>query len=121
MIIGTPKKLAEQLRDLKQDKKYKLVEWRETRGNQQNRYLHTCFKCIWDELWYEASEIKDILKYKFLKVETKHWDYIRETRGLDTKELTDFINNLRKWGAEIGIYVPSPNDSRIDQFYEQYL
>jgi len=121
MIIGTPTKIAEQLKDLKQDKKYKLVEWRETRSNLQNRYLHACFKFLWDELGYEASEMKEMIKYKFLKVETEHWDYVRETRWLDTKELTDFINNLRKWGAEIGFFVPSPNDDRIDQFYEQYL
>lgn len=122
MIIGTLEEINKKLECKNPELKYKIKQYRATRSNQANRYLHACFSFLGDELGYETEEMKSIIKYKFLSVERPHGTVVKNTRDLDTKELANFINQFRRWASvEIGIYVPSPDDKRIDDFYSQYL
>ena len=101
----------------------KIKSYRENRSSQQNRYLRwVVYKMIWDDVWYTPEEVHDLMKIKFLrKVEEIKWKKlwrITSTIKLDTKHMTDYIENIRNRAAmELGINIPSPDEAE----YHDYL
>lgn len=98
------------------DNKFVEVKiYREKRTNLQNRYLHFVFKVFGDEFGYTVPEAKDLLKQMFLAYEKsgksgKVSKFTRSTAELNTKEMTDFIESIRKVASENGCYIPSPSE-----------
>lgn len=118
--------ISELLDILKQSKdkniKVECKRWREKRNNNQNNYFHLIVQILADELWYDKDEMKEILKFKFIRVEAKHWIYTRKTSELNTEEMAKFTDNILKWSAtELNIILPTPEDYRKWEHYEKIL
>ncbi len=95
------------------------------RTNLQNRYLHAIFNLLSQELGYTKDEVKQIFKRKFLsykkEVKGKITTFVKGTHELDTKEMTDFIENIRKFSSsELGIYIPAPDEQGFDELITKY-
>lgn len=110
-------------------KVFELTENKPRRTLRQNAYLHTC-------LGYFASQTGNTLEYvkqKYFKllcnkdlfvreVDDKYLGRIKILRSsaeLDTSEMTTAIDRFRNWSASnAGIYIPSPEESRLIQLME---
>jgi len=84
------------------------------RSNQQNRYLRALYTIVSGDTGWEVEEIHAHMGQEFLLIEKKISDrivrFVRSTASLDTKEMTEFIEKVRKFWAEEGILLPSPDD-----------
>ncbi len=110
-------------------KVFELIEKKPVRTLKQNAYLHTC-------LGYFASQTGNTLEYvkqKYFKILCNKDLFVREvddkylgrikilrsSAELDTSEMTTAIERWRNWAAsEAGIYIPSPEESRLVQLME---
>lgn len=99
---------------------------RERRTIDQNRLLFLWINCISGETGQDKDELHIYFKHKFLDQ-----DFIRvfgqqiyitpTTTTLDTKQFTDYLNNIRVFAAtELGITLPNPEDAIWAQFYQTY-
>lgn len=89
------------------------------RTTEQNKYYWgVVLKVISDETGYTPDEIHEIMKYKFLRKELEHkgqkYAYVRSTTALDTKEMTDYIEQIRDYWATQGIYIPDANEVEVN-------
>lgn len=87
------------------------------RTDRQNNLLHLYFGIIGKELGYSKDEVKEILKFKFLKREKvleqtgEVVTYIGETSKLTKEEFSEFIEHIIEWcGTNFGITLPLPGD-----------
>ena len=90
---------------------------RQKRSSAQNRYWHGVVIPLFAEhCGYECDEMKDALALKLLPKELVDMDTgeVRivpgHTSALNTKEFNDLIERAQRLGAEMGIYVPDPNE-----------
>jgi len=96
-----------------------LTEVRKSRTNAQNKYLHALFGIIANELGYECEEIKDLAKFScpMMKYQKKSKLFFKSTSKLNTKEMSEFTDWIRNWGATMGVYLPSSEEYYANQFY----
>ncbi len=110
-------------------KVFELTEKKPVRTLKQNAYLHTC-------LGYFAAQTGNTLEYvkrNYFKILCNKDLFVREvddkylgkikilisSADLDTSEMTTAIERWRNWAAsEAGIYIPSPEESRLVQLME---
>jgi hypothetical protein len=86
------------------------------RSNQQNRYLWGIpYKLLSDHTGYTPDEMHGICKDKFLK---RHFRVAEEefyigasTANLSTIEFEEYAENIRRWGATLGVNIPLPNEN----------
>ena len=112
------KKAANYLEKLsKQNARIELRVIRKKRSLNQNAYLHLIFTFIGLEIGYTMDETKTIFKKRFLSYEKNGFHFAGATSDLNTKEMTDFIEQIRNHcSQEMSIYVPAPNEyNYIDQ------
>ena len=92
----------------------------------QNNLFHLWCKCISDETGEFPERIKKHFKELFLGYEevevfgniTKE---LRETKKLNTLQMSKFMNEVQAWTAsELGIVLPIPEDLVFSQFLEMY-
>lgn len=83
---------------------------RNTRSNQQNSlYWGVILAEISNETGHTANELHEIFKHKFLPkkfvvIKGKEYETTPTTTKEDTKEFTDFIENIIRWSSqELGI------------------
>jgi hypothetical protein len=82
------------------------------RSKSQNAYFHgVVCKYIGERLrqyGYEADEVKEILKHKFLLVEKEDGQvFCRPTSSLNTAEFAEFIDRCIRWAAiELNVVIP---------------
>ena len=104
------------------DKVWVVVEtFRNKRTLGQNELMHVIFQYIADETGQDMAVIKAVLKKKFLTVPIldHHGEQVVDmdtgelltkvlsTSGLDTKEGSEFIDNIMMWAREyLGIILP---------------
>ena len=90
------------------------------RSNPENRYYWgVVVQILAEELGYFKDEMHEILKRKFL---TEHVllrnkgkeiaaERNRSTAELSTKEMEDFLSQIRIWASsELSIFIPEPNE-----------
>ena len=92
------------------------------RSNQQNSYIHLLFTILTDALndlgnEFNMLEVKDMMKAKYLLVDVVNektgeilGQRIKGTSECTTIELNNFFENVIRWGAELGIVLPYPNE-----------
>jgi hypothetical protein len=99
--------------------KIELKVVRESRTLKQNAYLHVCITLFAIEFGYTIEEAKtDLKRYcSFMRYEKNGNQYLKETRGLNTKELTEFIEWIRTYSAQEGCYIPT-SEEYINQRFE---
>jgi hypothetical protein len=80
---------------------------------QNNYYWGVVLEILSKELGYDQDELHEILKYKFLKIEsTLGMEYIRSTTKLTTGEFEEYLEKIKRWAAEfLGINIPNPNEA----------
>ena len=91
------------------------------RSLQQNKYLYLLLGIAGMEWGYSVEEIKTLWKRKispsiFVYEKNKN-KFLRSTADLTTKELTDAIEQLRKFSAEQGLYLPEPHEEERLRYY----
>ena len=92
--------------------KYTLGIYRNTRSNEQNRYMWgIVYMMISDRTGYFVEEVHDAMKIKFLTIEETPLHRVRSTSTLDTLEMEEYLSNIRTWASlELEIYIPLPNE-----------
>lgn len=91
-----------------QDKKeIELKEIRPIRSLQQNKYLHVLFALFGIEFGYTIDEAKTLLKREcnFMSYEKNGKKFLRHTSQMQTDELTKFIDWIRTYSAQNGLYL----------------
>lgn len=95
-----------------------LTEKRKKRTIQQNKYLHVVITLFAIEVGYTLDESKTVLKREcyFMVYEKEDMKFLKRTRDLNTKELTDFIEWIITYAGKMGIYIPSSEEFLLSQF-----
>lgn len=100
---------------------------RDQRTNKQNKYMHAIFAQYGDYVGLTMRETKEFFRDLFLGYEkVDNFGVVhrmkKSTTELNTKEMTDFIEAIRKYCAENGIDILSPDEYFNNQaeFYNQY-
>ena len=92
-----------------------ITESRPSRSNQQLRYLFgVVYQKASEEWGYTRDEIHEICKDRFLRrtyqIGEEDISAPGTTKKLNTKEMTEFIESVRRFFAEHGLYTPDPNE-----------
>ena len=125
MKIGTPQELIEYLQTAKQ-RLYKIKAFSRSRSIPQNSYLHLIFDFIeefWNT-WHDKEELKEIFKSKFLRTYSYEFQttYIKPTKSLTSKEMTDFIEKIRVWARDFLLLdIPDPEEKRMLEYYNNKI
>ena len=92
-----------------------VKKWRKQRSSGQSRYFHgVVVKMIAEAAGMDMSEAKEALKHHFLAIDYEDGKLPRvpSTADLDTAQMTKFIEDCRRLGAEMyGIDIPDPNSA----------
>ena len=92
------------------------------RSNAQNAYLHLLFTLLTDELnalgnSFKMLEVKSLMKTKFLLIDVVNeetveviGERIKGTSECNKEEISEFIENVIRWAAELQIVLPYPNE-----------
>lgn len=93
------------------------------RTNKQNRYLHVCLGVIAMEtgntLEYVKREYFKLLVNRSIFQIEKSDPYVgivtdtRSSKDLTKEEMATAIDRFRKWAADEGFYLPSPDDESL--------
>lgn len=115
---------------IKQQKKVELKAIRKRRTVNQNRYLYALYATVATEFGYTIEEIKQTIKISLgYAYEKDGFTLLKSTAKMNTKELTVFIDKLRNWSADTGLYLPTSEEYLINNYSidrnieknEQYL
>ena len=92
---------------------YQIKEYKKTRSNDQNRYYWGwVLKTIAESMWDWADYVHWVMSMKFLVDNTKKSPYIKSTANLNSKEFTEYIENIKDFVAPFGIIIPSADEFR---------
>jgi hypothetical protein len=89
---------------------------RPQRSSQQNRFWHGVVIPLFAEhCGYDLLEMKDVLALRLIPKEVTDMNGERQlvpghTADLNVKDFNDLIERAQRLGAELGIYVPDPNE-----------
>ena len=99
---------------------FKIIEDKERRTGQQNRYLHLLLAYFAMETGYSVEWVKrecfKKLCNKEMFVTTVNGQFgsvedVRSSANIDTREMTTAIERFRNWSSsEAGIYLPAANE-----------
>lgn len=116
---------------LNDDKIIELKEVKKGRTIKQNSYLHVLISLFSIEFGYTLEESKTHLKRvcQFMVYEKNGEKFLKQTSKMDTAELTNFIEWIRNYSSQQGLYLPTSeeyltNQVQIDREIEsqkQYL
>jgi len=111
-------KAAYKFHKLAEDEKViELTEKRKKRSVSQNSYLHVCITLFAIEVGYTIEESKTVLKREcsFMRYKKDGNVFLKRTRDLDTKQLTDFIEFILDFAGSQGISIPSSEEYILNQ------
>jgi hypothetical protein len=95
------------------------------RSIKQNAYLHLTFSIFGMELGYEASEAKVIYKRlanpELYIYEKNNQTFLKSSRDLSTKEMSDSIDKWRKYASEQGVDIPAPENQEALMYWENQI
>jgi hypothetical protein len=79
--------------------------------NQNRYYFGVCLEILSQHLGYTSDEMHEICKFKFLKTMKAGLEYVRSTTKLNTSEMEEYLEKIRKWAdIELNCFVPLPNE-----------
>ena len=91
---------------------------RSKRSIQQNSFFHSWVSLLSEFTGYTKSEMKEILKNEFLKVEKVNektgsiYQCTRDTSSLNKMQFADFCTEIQQWAeSEFGVRLPLPNEN----------
>ena len=103
---------------VKNKKKVELKEIRQSRSLSQNAYLHVCLSMFGIEFGLSIDEVKQMLKTEcqFMNYEKNGTTFLKSTAMLNTKELTEFIEWIRTFSSQHGLYIPTSEEYIMNRF-----
>ena len=103
---------------IEKQKKVNLTAIREARSVKQNSYVHVAITLFAIEYGYTLNEAKTLLKREctFMYYEKNHMMFLKSTADLNSKEMTDFIEFIRNYAGQQGLYIPSPTEYLENKF-----
>jgi hypothetical protein len=109
-------------------KKRFTAEWkihRKVRSLAQARLYFMWLKCISQDTGTSVDDLHEFMKNKFLPWDTttifgEEVQRYRTTTQLNTKEFTDYLEQIRQFSLEQSIYLPQPGEQAWDSFYQEY-
>ena len=104
---------------LEDQSKIELKKIPKKRTLAQNSYLHAILTLYAFEWGWTLDEAKTYIKRKLGYVYEKNGEeFLTSTSGMNTKELTEFIDRFRNLSSSQGFYVPSSDE--IGQNWEYF-
>lgn len=99
--------------------------YRKKRSLPQNKLYWMWLRCISDETGNDEKALHEYFSSEFLNWEGSmiFGNYVavrKSTAELDTKEFTDYLEQIKIKMAEQGIVLPEPGDFGWDGFYARY-
>ena len=85
------------------------------RTNDQNKYLWwAVYPAIkeWLHGAYDTEKIHSIMALKFLVATDWKSPYIKSTSRLTTAEFSEYVENIKNFVADFGIYIPTAEEYR---------
>ena len=91
----------------------------ESRTIRQNKYIHVLFNLFAINFGYTSIESKNLLKSKcrLMHYEKKGEIFVKSTSELDVLEMTAFVDWVRNYSSQGGLYLPTPEEYRTNQLY----
>lgn len=90
----------------------RLTKHSHTRSLSQNAYYWgVVVPLLAESCGYSDDEMHDALKWKFLQRHDGPMPTVRSTAGLNTAEFSEYIEQCRRLGAEMGLVVPDPGEA----------
>jgi len=88
-----------------------IKPYKKNRSLEQNDFYWTVITLISAETGYSKDEIHDLMRYKFLGLQSKDIsgqkiEYLPSTTKLKIGEMADYITQCEAWAAEMGIRLP---------------
>jgi hypothetical protein len=120
-----------------ENKKVEIKEYKPKRTNLQNSYYWAIISCIADNTGNDKMTIHKRFALEFLKYDISHdmihsdafdfWlkniKYVASTTELNTKQMSDYIENIKKWIINFfdgALTIPEPTDKNFEQFLKHY-
>lgn len=102
-----------------------ITRQKKQRTSSQNRLMWLWFACVEAETGTPAQDVHDYFCLLFLRRMTsvmgEEKTIVGGTSGLDTKQMTEFMDKVKAHAAsEWGIVLPLPTDLGYDEFYMEY-
>lgn len=96
-----------------------------------NSYLHVCISIYAIEYGYTLKEAKTYLKRicPFMIYEKNGQKFLKETSKMNNLECSDFVEWIRNYSAQNGLYIPEAEEYRLNKYeidkqidrHKQYL
>jgi len=87
------------------------------RSVNQNSYVHVLFTLWGNHFGYTVDEAKQVVKtelgYTYIKEGVL---FMVKTSGMDSKELSTFVDKFRNWSAHNGCYLPTSEEYLLRHF-----
>lgn len=113
LVLDNPERYRTHLRSLEGKAVDIIVRpYRKTRSNNQNRfYWGVVIALLSEHTGYTPDETHDALRLKFLQRHDGPLPTVRSTTELNTIEFEEYLTQVRQLGAEMEVYIPSPNEA----------
>lgn len=85
-----------------------LRGYRQRRSDSQNAYYWgVVLPLLGEYCGYEVQEIHEVMRMKFLLVHPNgRMPFVRSTSDLNTAEFSEYVEQCRRFGAELGVAIP---------------
>jgi hypothetical protein len=95
-----------------------LKEVKKKRTLSQNAYLHVCITLFAIDYGCDLENAKYLLKSTcpFMHEWKDDFKIVKQTRNMNTQELTEFIEWIRTFSSMQGCYIPTPEEYIQNQF-----
>jgi hypothetical protein len=100
--------LLEKIKALDLTKRWRvnISEEKAVRSLEQNERLWALYGSVANHLGEDAQTIHELMGYKFLRYQTEiagnPVELIKSTTKLDTKEMTEYQENIERWASQLG-------------------
>lgn len=83
-----------------------------------NSYLHVCISIYAIEYGYTLEEAKTYLKRicPFMVYEKNGQKFLKETSKMNNLECSDFVEWIRNYSAQNGLYIPEAEEYRLNKY-----
>ncbi len=101
-----------------------LKEVKAQRSLRSNAYLHLLLQICASEWGYSLEEMKTLWKRNAASLFVYYKNdlpFVRSSADLDSKEMADAIESLKKYAAEQGLDLPEPDDKEKLAYYENQI
>ena len=110
---------------IERDAEVEIKRVQRNRTLNQNNYYHLLLGIFGLETGYSIQEIKTIHKRQvspqIFVYEKNGQMFLKSSADLDTKELSDSIEQLKKYAAEQGIHLPDANEHEKMRYWENEI